>query len=1053
MQKEINYRFEPVPNDVKNCLSPKKRILKPLALGLLLSGAFAYSMGDGPTSDFLSERTNVEFPNVLANISQERTITGTILDEMGLPLLGATVQIKGTTIGVTTDFDGNFSIKVPSEGAILVVSYIGYTTLEMEVGNQTTVNIQLEPSASQLDEVLVVGYGTTVKKDVTGAISSVKGEEFRNLPVASVDKVLQGRLSGVQVVNNGGAPGANASIRIRGTGTVNDSEPLYVIDGVPTGSISGINQNNIESIEVLKDASASAIYGTRAANGVVIITTRKGRAGTKTQINVDAYTGFSNLIKKIDVLDAPELGEIKRERYINDGIPVNDIWENPTYLTQLTNWQDELFKTGITQNVDLSISGAGAKSSFFFNLGYYNEQGIIRKAEADRVNLQINSDHIITDWLKINQNLSLSSRSDAAFNTTSAQTGLIWSAIRFNPGLPVKNADGSYSSSQVSSEFGDINNPIFTVDINDNDSRRTRLLSNVQAEISFTKDFKFRANFGVDAQITDQQGYSPQVLNQIRQSATSSRSRNYEQFHSFLMEYFLSYNKIFGDHSIGAVAGYTEQSFDNQGFNATTFNVENIESQKLLTNGNQDQATEFRTHDGLRSLFGRLNYSFMNRYLLTATLRSDESSRFARGNRRGTFPAFSLGWRLSEEPFFNVPAISNMKITGGWGELGNQNISRLQYLARLRAGERYSFGLDGSNLVEGVTTVSIANPDITWETVAMTNFGLELGFLEDRLSTGINYYIKKTKDMLLQPPAIGSQGSIPSPFRNVGEVENKGLEIELNWQDVKGDFTYGIGANASFVKNKVIKLVDGNFLASGYYGRPNQELSRTFEGHPIATFYGWKADGLFQTQADIDGHATQPGAVPGDVRFVDIDNNGVINDEDRTIIGSPHPDMTYGLNLNVGYKGFDFTAFFLGAAGVEIFNADRMQGLDASYPFNLYSEILDRWNGPGTSNTIPRVSTLRTNLNHRTSDMFIESGDYFRLKNLTLGYSLPTEYIEKIDLSRLRLYVTAQNLFTITGYSGLDPELGLTEGNLQQNVDFAQFPQPRTFLLGINVSF
>lgn len=472
-----------------------------------------------------------------------------------------------------------------------------------------------------------------------------------------------------------------------------------------------------------------------------------------------------------------------------------------------------------------------------------------------------------------------------------------------------------------------------------------------------------------------------------------------------------------------------------------------------MTNGDEDEATEFRTNDGLRSVFGRLNYGYKNRYLLTATLRSDESSRFAEGNRRGTFPAFSLGWRISQEPFFNVPAISNLKVTGGWGELGNQNISRLQYLARLSAGRRYSFGLDGSNQVEGVSQVSIANPDITWETVVMSNFGLEIGFLENKLSTNFNYFIKNTEDMLLQPPAIGSQGSIASPFQNVGKVENKGLEIELNWQDTQGEFSYGIGANASFVKNRVVKLVDGNFLASDFYGRPNQELSRTFEGEPIATFYGWKANGLFQTQAEIDAHATQEGAVPGDVRFVDIDNNGIIDDEDRTIIGSPHPDMTYGLNANLAYKGFDFTAFFLGSAGVDIYNADRMQGLDASYPFNVYSDILDRWTGPGTSNTVPRVSTRRTNLNHRTSDLFIESGDYFRLKNMTLGYSLPTDYIEKINLSRLRLYITGQNIFTITGYSGLDPELGLTDGNLQQNVDFAQFPQPRTFLLGINLSF
>ncbi|SDM48262.1 SusC/RagA family TonB-linked outer membrane protein [Kriegella aquimaris] len=983
---------------------------------------------------------------------QERTVQGLVSDETGQPLPGATVQIKGTSSGVTTDFDGNFSIEVSGD-AVLVVSYLGYATKEVAVANQSTVNVSLEPDASQLDEVFVVGYGTTAKKDVTGAISSVDGDDFKNLPVASVDKVLQGRLAGVQVVNNGGAPGAGASIRIRGTGTVNNSDPLYVIDGVPTGSIAGINQNNIESIEVLKDASASAIYGTRAANGVVIITTKKGRRGQKTEMTLDAYTGFSNVVKTIDVLEAPALAEIKRERYANDGIPVDEIWNDSQYLTQRTNWQNELFRTGTTQNVDLTITGSSEKSSFLFGLGYYDEQGVIEKAKANRLSLQMNSDHRITDWLKIEQNLSLSTRADNGFNTTSAQTGLIWSAIRFHPGLPVRNADGSYSSSQVSSEFGDINNPMYTVNIDDAKDRKTRILSNVAAEISFTPELKFKANFGVDAEIRDQRSYDAQILDQIRQRGTSSRYRGYEETYSFLMEYFLSYNKVFGDHVVGGVAGYTEQSFDSQGFNARTYNVESAESQKLLTNGDADTAGEFRSHDGLKSIFGRLNYSYKDKYLVTATLRSDESSRFAEGNQRGTFPAFSLGWRVSEESFFDIPLISDLKLTGGWGELGNQNISRLQYLARLSGGRRYSFGLDGSNQVEGVAQASYANPDVTWETVVMSNFGLNIGFADNRLTTNFNYFIKNTEDMLLQPPAIGSQGTISSPFQNVGEVENKGLEIELNWQDNKGDLSYGVGANASFVKNKVIKLVDGNFLASSFYGRPNQELSRTFEGEPIATFFGWKTNGLFQTQADIDGHATQEGAVPGDVQFVDINEDGVIDDQDRTIIGSPHPDMTYGINANIAYKGFDVTAFFLGAAGVDIYNADRMQGLDASYPFNVYSDIEGRWTGAGTSNSIPRVSTLRTNLNHRTSDMFVESGDYFRLKNLTIGYSLPVDYIEKINLSRLRLYVTAQNLFTITGYSGMDPELGLTDGNLQQNVDFAQFPQARTFLLGVNLSF
>ncbi|MCK5372450.1 MAG: SusC/RagA family TonB-linked outer membrane protein, partial [Cyclobacteriaceae bacterium] len=792
-----------------------------------------------------------------------------------------------------------------------------------------------------------------------------------------------------------------------GTGTVNNSQPLYIVDEIPTMNIDGINPNDIESIEVLKDASASAIYGTRAANGVVIVTTKKGRKGEAVSFNLDMYAGITNVTKKLDVLDASTLAEIKRERYTNDGIPIDPIWEDSQYQTQRTNWQDELFTTGKTQNIDLSISGGGEKSSFLFGMGYYNEEGVIKKSEVDRISLRINSDHKVTKWLKIGQNLSLSTLSKNGFSTTSAQNGLIWSAIRFHPGLPVQDADGNYSSNQISGQFGDINNPMYTVNIDDKNDRTTRLLTNVTAEISLYEGLKFKANFGMDGGINDGRAFNPAITDQIRQRPTNSANRSYSEDLSFLMEYFLTYDKSFGDNKIGFVGGFTQQSFDGQGFSASATNLPDEDpSQRFLSTGSANSTEEFRYHDGLSSVFGRLHYSYKDKYLATATLRSDASSKFAEGNRRGNFPAFSLGWRLSDESFFDVGFISDLKLTGGWGQLGNQNIDRLQYLARISRGAKYSFGLDGSNQVIGANQTSFANEDITWETVVMTNIGLSIGFLDNRLTSNFNYFIKDTEDMLLSPPTIGAQGNNPSPFINIGEVRNTALEIELGWRDKKGDFSYGIDANFAFIKNEVVNLVEGSFLASRLYGRPNQELSRTYVGNPIGTFYGWRADGLFQTQADIDGHASQPGAVPGDVRFVDINNDNVIDDQDREIIGSPHPKATYGINAIMSYKGFDLTMFFLGAGGVEIYNADRMQGLDASYPFNLYSEITNRWTGPNTSNEVPRVSTLRTNLNHRTSDLFIESGDFFRLKNLVIGYTLPSSTADKIGLSRLRFYIT-----------------------------------------------
>ena len=1010
--------------------------------------------------------------SVLNQTEQQNEISGIVVDENGTPLPGASVLEKGTNNGTVTDFNGNFSLTVSNENPILAVSYIGFTTIEIAADGQSTINVILQEDTTGLDEIVVTGYGTTAKKDVTGAISSVKGDDFKNQPVSGIDKALQGRVAGVQVVRNGGAPGSSTSILIRGTGTVNNSDPLYIVDGFPTSSIDGLNPNDIEAIDVLKDASASAIYGTRAANGVVIITTRKGRSG-KTKMNVDIYTGLSNVAKKVDVLDASTLAEIKRERYANDGLPVDPIWNDPQYQTQRTNWQDELFDTGITKNIDLSISGGSEKSTFMVSMGYYDEQGIIKKSKADRFSLRINSDHKVSKWLKIGQNMSLSTRTSSGsdFTNETGYDGLIWQSLRFNPGLPVLEADGSYSSSQANSQLGDLNNPILIRDIQDDNNRTTRLLSNLSTEVSIIDGLKFKANFGVDASVNDYRSFEPQILDQILQRAQNAAKRSYSQRFSLLMEYFLAYDKSFGDHEIGIVGGFTEQYIDAQGFNAMSTDLSDEDpTKRFLTAGTPARTREFKSPTlGLSSMFARANYSYKGKYLLTATVRSDKSSIFAEGNRRSTFPAFSLGWRLSDEDFFDVPFISELKLTGGFGELGNQNIDPNQYLARIARTGGVTFGIDGNTRVFNDAQISFANPLIGWETVKMTNYGANISFLDNRLTSTFNYFIKNTEDMLLQPPAIGSQGINPSPFLNVGEVQNKGLEIELNWQNSKGEFNYNIGANAAFISNEVVRLAqEGTYLGSLTYGRSQSELSRTYEGNPMATFYGWRTDGLFQTQAEVDSHANQPGAVPGDVRFVDINNDNEIDDKDREILGSPHPKMTYGINANMSYKGFDVTMFFLGLAGVEIYNAGRMEGLDASYNFNYFSEITGRWTGEGTSNTIPRVSTLSTNLNYRTSDMFIESGDFLRLKTLTIGYTLPTLVTDKLGLSRLRFYVSGQNVFTITGYSGADPELGLsrTQGpnpldvvnlpgrsNLQQNVDFAQFPQARTFLLGVNIGF
>lgn len=1010
----------------------------------------------------------------LTGFAQNFTISGKVTDAEGQPLIGATVVLAGAQAGTVTDIEGKFQLNTDSNEGVLIVSYIGYQNKEVQIDGQTQLTIAMTNSSSLLDEVVVVGYGTQEKEDVTGSISSVKGDDLRNLPVSGASQALQGRAAGVQVVRNGGAPGDGGSIRIRGTGTINNANPLIVVDGVPLayGSINDINPNDIESIEVLKDASSSAIYGTRAANGVILVTTNRGGFNERTTITFNAYAGISDVSSRIDVLDAPTLAAIKREAYQNDGRDVPEIWNAPAFQTQRTNWQDELFDTGLTQNYDFTISGGSERTSFSFTGGAFSEDGTIDNSFFDRYYARINSTFKITDWLTIGENMQLTRQEGNFLNTSSAQTGLIWSAIRFHPGLPVivnsplpGHEIGQYGSSQVSGEFGDINNPIFTKDIEDDIATNNRFLGNIFAEIEIVDGLKLRGNFAADASLFDRTEFFPIINQQIRARDRNGLNRSNGESYSLLGEYTLSYDRTIADvHKINLVGGYTAQEFISENFFAQRLDFPNEDfDQRFLNAGNViSGASGTREDFSLLSGFARLNYAYDSRYLLTATVRRDGSSRFAPDNRWGTFPAVSVGWRISREKFFeNIDAISFLKITGGWGQLGNQQVANLQYLALVASGRRYAFGADGRTQVVGASLSRIPNENISWETAEMLNFGLEIGLLDNRLFGTVNYFIKDTKDMLLAPPTVGTIGQTDVPDQNVGELRNQGLEIELSFRRSLGDFTYNLSGNAAFIQTEVTKLFDGNFLGSQFYGRPNQEIARTFEGEPIGTFFGWTTDGIYQNEGEISNDpnlANDPRRVagliqPGDVRFQDLNGDGIIDDEDRTIIGDPTPDVTYGLNAGFGYKGFDFNLFFLGVAGIDIYNADRMQGLDASYPFNLYAEAENRWAGEGTSNSIPRAAVNRDNLNFRTSDLFVENGSFLRLKNLTLGYTLPSSLTRNIGMTNLRFYATGQNVFTITDYSGLDPELGYTDGNLQRNVDYAQYPQARTWVFGLTAGF
>jgi TonB-linked SusC/RagA family outer membrane protein len=1020
------------------------------------------------------------FLMTVQSFAQGIGIQGQITGPTGQALEGVTVTVKGANIGAISDAEGRYQLNVRDGNDILVFTYYGFTQQEIIVGDQRQVDVQMTQDVQSLDEVVITGYGSQEYANVTGSISKVKGGDLANIPVSGATQALQGRAPGVQVVRNGGAPGNSGSIRIRGTGTVNNADPLLVIDGVPVGigsSLNDINPNDIESIEVLKDASAAAIYGNRGANGVVIVTTKRGVPNQPLRLNASMFYGVNSPVNQIEVLDAPTLAELRREAYTNDGDPIAPVWRSDTltaFKQQRTNWQDELLRTGVTQNYDFSLSGGSTNSNYYFSGAYYREDGMIQNSFFDRFTLRLNSDHAVTDWLKVGQNLTLIRQEDKGFNTNSAQSGLLWSAIRFHPSLPVQvtandpipgHEVGDYGSSALApfgSEFGDINNPIFTVDTEDARNTRNRLLGNVFLEIEILKGLKLKGNFAVDGVLSDSYDFDVIIDRQIRTRPRNNLTRSYNEGYSLLAEYLLTYQKQFGDHNIDFVGGYSAQQFYSEFFSARKRDFGNEDSTlRFFNNGSNLRSINGDAEENsLVSGFGRVNYNFKDRYLLTATFRADGNSKFSPGNKWGYFPGFSAGWRISNEPFFNDQGlISNLKIKAGWGQLGSDGgVSSLQYLALISQGRRYSFG--GQEVV-GANQSRIPNENISWETAELLDFGLNVGFLDNALLLDLGYFIKDTRNMLLAPPTVGTIGNASVPDQNVGEMRNQGLEAQLTYRKLVGEFTYSISANASFISNEVTKLFDGNFLASRTYGRPNQEISRTFEGQPLATFFGWRTDGLYQTVEEVnndpnisnDPRRTAGLIQPGDVRFVDLNGDGIIDDEDREILGSPHPVATYGLNANAQWKGFDLTLFFLGAAGVDIFNADRMQGIDPTYPFNMYAEVENRWNGQGTSNEIPRMTNNRDNLNHRASDLFIESGDFFRLKNLTLGYTLPTTLTQKIKIRNVRVYATGQNVFTITNYSGIDPELGYVDGNLQINVDYAQYPQARTFIFGVNLGF
>jgi TonB-linked SusC/RagA family outer membrane protein len=754
---------------------------------------------------------------------------------------------------------------------------------------------------------------------------------------------------------------------------------------------------------------------------------------------------------------------LKKERYTNDGVAINPIWNDPYYAVQRTDWQDAFFGTGNVLNGDIRITGGNDKSSYMSSLSYFDEKGTVDNTEYQRIVFRANSDHQLTSRLKLSQSFQFLSGQSGIGLVEDAHTGGVWQMLRFNPAIPVKNDDGTWGTSQADTELGDINNTIYEVNVKQVKNKNYSILGSVNLTYNILDGLYLNVNGSVNGGISTIREFSPQMLTQARIAPNATLWEKHSESSTYLTEAYLSYLKTFASvHKLNVTAGVSYQYYDGSWFDATKLGFSDEDpSQVVLDNGATMSSINGNYNDEVKlaSAYGRLFYSYVDKYLLTATFRADGSSRFAPGRRWGYFPAVSAGWRLSQEGFMrDVEFLNDLKLIGGWGLLGNQNVGAFQYFAMMSKSGASQLG---QQQITAAAINMLPNPLITWEKTSMTNISAEARMLDNKLGAGVTWYNKKTIDMLIATIAMGSQGNAAVPASNIGEMSNKGWEVELSYNDaINEEFSYSIAANAAFNKNKVDVLYGtDNFITGGTYGRTQQEISRTYEGQPIASFYGWQTNGLYQNQSEVDNDpnikndARKSGINPGDVRFVDQNGDGIIDEQDRTRLGDPNPDVIFGIQAGIAYKGFDLAINGYGNLGYELFNADRMTGLDPATSYNMYAEALNRWHGEGTSNSIPRMASGNFNQNHRTSDLFIESGNFFKIKNLTLGYTLPAPLTAKLQMNTLRIYFSGEDLYTFTHYTGFTPELGYHNGNQQKGVDWARVPTVRRLSLGLTLNF
>lgn len=965
-------------------------------------------------------------------------LTGTVTDaENGDPIPGVSIKVVNTPNGATTDLDGNYSIRVGSD-AQLQFSFIGYKTQRISVNGRSQINIQLEVDVETLSEVVVVGYGQLKKSDLTGSVSSIEGEELNSVPTTNPVDALQGKVAGVQISNTSGAPGSSPNVRIRGVGTSGDPSPIYVVDGVILNDITFLNSSDIQSVEVLKDASALAIYGNRGANGVIIVTTKLGKKGQESTINVNSSYSLQVQQNRINLLDAKEFAQVVNA--INPGT-YNNLDALPN-----TDWQDLIFRVAPTNNHQLSVTGASETNQYFFSVGYFDQKGTIPESRYKRLTVRLNERYSPRKYISIGTNFTI-----APYQSDNTINNAPFNAYRAWPIVKPRDENGNFN---VVPGTGNI---LADFEYNtDNVTKGIRTVGQLYGEVSFLNGFKFKSSLGIEALAEENESFTPvfNVGDSPQQNAENRFSKNQFRRFSWIIENTLSYNKEFENSRIDAVLGYTTQEVGNEQLNLVGrslsrtgddfryINQDNVDP-TTVTNGVRD-ANDFFSQI---SYLGRLNYSYDGRYIATLTFRRDGSSKFLGDNKYGNFPAIGLGWNVINENFLSLPEyVTNLKLRGSWGRVGNDKISYLSAYNVVGNNLNAVFGED-ETVYFGQSDNSFGNANLQWEIVEQYDIGLEVGFFKERLTGEFDYYNRDTDGILIALPVPSYLGNgTGNVFFNAGSVRNRGFEFNVNWEDDISDFYYNIGFNGATLNNEML-LVSGVEGSDELFGQINNNtVSRTVKGLPIGAFYGYQVLGVFQTVEQIGQTPSLSGSQPGDLIFADIDGDDAITGDDRTFIGSPIPDLTYGISMGVSYKNLSLDLLFQGQYGNEILNYKETVRPDL---YNYEQHVLDYWRGEGTSNSEPRPTEGGNN--YRISSRYIQDGSFFRLRTISLSYNIPEDILSKASIKSAKVFMRGNNVFTLTKFTGYSPEI--SGSPLVNGVDQGTYPVSSIYSLGLNLTF